>query len=123
MFKTDIQTYINNFRRRLAPSLKPGIGLTSTVYPADDGGAVLVFKIGVGVENDDVYMEQARSLGRALSGIEQHAFGGNLDGISFGGTNTILEPGRIILIKDRNSSEWSDSAAAKDVLSVLGRHK
>src|SRR5437867_2414573 len=119
MNKPQIQTYINNFRRRLAPHLRAGIGLTCLIYPAANGGAVLVFQIGPGVENDDIYQTESPTLGRALSNVEQHAFGGNIDGLSFGGTNTILERDKIILIKDGNSAEWSDDAAAKDVRSVL----
>lgn len=113
------QAYINNFRRRLAPFLRPGIGLDCSVYPALGGGAVLVFRIGQNVENDDVYHPVYPSLGSALSQIEQRAFGGNLDGFIFVGTNVILEQDRIIFIKDDSTQEWSDKAAEKDVASVL----
>ena len=51
--------------------------------------------------------------------IEQRAFGGNLDGFNFGGTNTILENNRIIYIKESNPNEWSDSAALKDVMGLV----
>lgn len=117
--KSVIQTYINNFRRRLAPSLRPGVGLTCLVHPAQAGGAILEFRVGPGIENDDVYQPQSPTLGRALAGIEQHAFGGNLDGFTFGGTNVILEKDKIIFIKDDERSEWSDAAAEKDVRRVL----
>lgn len=119
MNKKQIQTYINNFRRRLARYLKPGIGLNCSIYSASSGGAILVFQIGSSVENDDVYQPPSPNLGQALAHIEQRAFGGNLDGVRFGGTNVILEPGKIIFIKDDSDSEWSDAAAAKDVRSVL----
>lgn len=115
MDKKKYQSYINNFRRRLAAYLKPGIGLICNVYPSEDGGGILEFVFGEAAENDDVYKAQSKSLGSALSNIEQRAFGGNLEGINFGGTNTILEKNRIILIKESNPSEWSDEAAAKDV--------
>ena len=79
----------------------------------------MVFQLGPGVENDDVYRKTSTSLGKALSQIEQRAVGGNLDGFTFGGTNTILEGNRLIFIKDGESGEWSDSAAAKDVRAVV----
>lgn len=115
MIKSDIQTYINNFRRHIAVHLRPGIGINARVLPADEGGAILEFKIGPNIENDDVYESPKPNLGIALAGIDQHAFGGNVSGFRFGGTNTILEKDRIIFIKDNNRSEWSDAAAAKDV--------
>jgi hypothetical protein len=115
MDKKKFQSYINNFRRRLAQFLKPRIGLACNIYPSSDGGAILEFLIGEATENDDNYKEISSSLGRALSNIEQNAFGGNVEGFNFGGTNTILEPNRIIFIKEANPKEWSDSSAQKDV--------
>ena len=119
MDKDKYQTYINNFRRRLTPSLKPGVGLSCNVFPSNDGGAILEFSIGNASENDDDYKEISESLGSALSHIEQRAFGGNLDGFNFGGTNTILENNRIIYIKESTPNEWSDSAALKDVMGLV----
>jgi hypothetical protein len=127
MNKPQIQSYINNFRRRLAPFLRAGIGVQCSIYPALPGGAVLVFQLGPDAENDDVYKASSPSLGSALAKIEQRAFGGNLDGMHFGGTNTILESDKLIFIKDGGDSEWSDQAAAKDVRAVVpserGSHK
>ena len=123
MSKEKIQSYINNFRRRLARYLKPGFGLLCNIYPADNGGAVLEFNIGSALENDDVYHPKSKSLGSALSKIEQHAFGGDLEGFSFGGTNTILEGNRIIYVKAPDFKEWSDSAAAKDVSALFENSK
>ena len=119
MDKKKYQSYINNFRRRLAQFLKPGVGLSCNVYPSDDGGAILEFSIGEITENDDQYKEKSRTLGVALSKIKQKAFGGNVEGFNFGGTNTILESNRIIYIKEANPNEWSDSAAQKDVQGLV----
>ena len=121
--QSQVQSYINNFRRRIASFLLPGMGLHCKIYPASSGGAVLVFKVGINVENDDEYQHTHSSLGSALSEIEQRAFGGNLEGFQFGGTNVILEQDRIIFIKDGSPSEWSDSAAEQDVRSVLAPHR
>lgn len=121
--KKNIQKYINNFRRGLTPLLKPGFGLACNIYPAETGGAVLEFIIAPEIENDDIYKQTSPSLGRALSNIEQRAFGGNLDGFSFGGTNVILEGNRIIFIKEDAAAEWSDNAAQNDVSRVLSKPK
>lgn len=117
--KSQVQRYINNFRRRIARFLRPGIGLNCTIYPAKTGGAVLEFKIGPEIENDDNYKAESNSLGSALSQIEQRAFGGNLEGFHFSGTNVVMEPNKIIFIKDDSSSEWSDSAAEQDVQRIV----
>jgi len=79
----------------------------------------VVFQLGPAVENDDVYKPLSTSLGKALSQIEQRAFGGNIENFHFGGTNTILEGDKLIFIKDGSDAEWSDQAAAKDVRAVV----
>ncbi|MEK6760153.1 MAG: hypothetical protein AABY51_10315 [Deltaproteobacteria bacterium] len=117
--KKTLQEYINNFRRRIAQFLKPGIGLACNVYPAESGGAILEFTIGYGIENDDIYKDVSPTMGRALSELKQTAFGGNLDSYTFGGTNVILEKNRIIFIKEDSLSEWSDTAAQQDIKRVL----
>jgi hypothetical protein len=116
--KSTIQSFINNFRRRIAVYLKPGVGLSCVVHPAIAGGAILEFRVGTAIENDDIHQTPVATLGRALSGIEQNAFGGNLEGFNFGGTNLIMESDKIILIKDDSPSEWSDEAAERDVQRV-----
>jgi hypothetical protein len=121
--QSQVQAYINNFRRRITSFLRPGMGLRCDIFPATTGGAVLVFRIGPNVENDDKYQSPNSSLGSALSQIEQRAFGGNLEGFTFRGTNVILEQDRIIFIKDGSINEWSDSAAKNDVQSVLATHR
>lgn len=119
MKKKQIQRYINNFRRRISSSLIPGMGIRCDIFPSESGGAVIVFLLGRGNGNDDVYKPQSPTVNKALTKVRQNAFTGNFDGITFSGTNTILESGRVIFIKDGNHEEWTDSAAAKDVGSVL----
>lgn len=117
-----MQAYVNNFRRRIARRLLPGFGLRSTIYPTPEGGAVLVFHPGKGIQNDDEYM-QLQPVAKTLADLKQHAFGGNLQGFRFHGTNTVLEPDRIILIKDDSPAVWTDEAAQEDVQRILERSR
>jgi hypothetical protein len=117
--KETIQAYINNFRRRIARFLKPGVGIACGVYPAESGGAILEFALGPGIENDDLYKDVSPTVGAALAQINQRAFGGNLGGFTFAGTNVILEDNRIIFIKDDSPDEWSDQAAQQDVARLV----
>ncbi|HEM8241588.1 hypothetical protein ACT4VX_15640 [Acinetobacter baumannii] len=119
MQKTIIQKYINNFRRHLSAFLKPGIGLKTYIYPSIKDGAVLVFHLGANLENDDEYQPTSPSIGTILNKVEQKAFGGNLEGIHFSGTNMIFEPNKIIFIKDDNPKEWTDEAAKKEAFKIV----
>ncbi len=112
--KKNIQRYVNNFRRSTSQFLKPGVGVECNIYQAESGGAVLEFTLDQGLQNDDIYNEYSSTISTALSKIEQHAFGGNLDAFVFRGTNVIAEDNRIILIKDDSLSVWSDEAAQHD---------
>jgi hypothetical protein len=118
------QHYINNFRRWVTPTLRPGIGMQCFVRPTADEGAVLEFVFNENVENDDKYFPVTKTLNDALRQVTQSAFTGNLDAYQFSGTNTLLESGRIILIKDSEPSLWTDTAARNDVTNMLaGRHR
>jgi hypothetical protein len=118
--KKIIQGYINNFRRHLAPYLKPGIGLGCKVFPANSDGAILEFSLGPHVKNEDQYLSTEETVNAALKNIEQRMFGGNLNAIKFGGTNISMEPNRIILIKGEDTpSEWSDDGAREDVKRIV----
>ena len=114
-----IQPYINNFRRHLSPFIRPGIGVRCDIREAVAGGTVLVFTLGPTIESDDKYHDPLPTIGKALGEIEQKAFVGNLDGLMFSGTNTILEENRLIFIKDDASSVWNDAAALADVQRVV----
>jgi len=115
MFKTEIQSYVNNLRRRLSSALRPGIGMSFNVLPAEDGGGVIEVRLGPGLRNQDNFAPPFPTLNSAVISIDQTAIGGDLRNVIFGGTNVIMEEdGRIILIKDNNKKEWSDEAAEKD---------
>ena len=121
--KKTIQSYINNFRRHLAPHLKPGIGLSCKIHPAKQEGAILEFFLSPDVANVDEYLVVSETVNTALRDIRQQMFGGNLDGIKFGGTNISMEPNRIVLIKGEDvSSLWSDEGAQDDVRRIIGVH-
>jgi len=119
--KKMIQTYVNNFRRRISSHLKPGIGIHCSVHPSEEGGAILEFHLGQGIENTDEYQEISPNLSGALSAIPQRAFGGNLEGFRFAGTNLIMEKDRIVFIKDDSPSEWNDDAAKNDISKILNK--
>lgn len=116
MDKQAIQKYINNFRRHLSNHLRPGIGLKAYIYPTSEEGVVLVFQLGKNLENDDVYKKTCPSMSEVLRNkVKQNTFKGDLTGITFSGTNTILENDRIIFIKDNSLNEWTDEASKKDI--------
>lgn len=121
--KEVIQNYINNFRRDISRFLKPDIGINSTVYPCVEDGAIIEFKFGQGIPTSDEYKPSFKKLSDALKTIPQNAFGGNLDGFKFLGTNYVMEFHRLILIKDDSESEWTEKKATEDVFKFVAGGK
>lgn len=90
------------------------------IHPAVSKGAVLEVVLGELEENDDEYRAPVPTVNDALKRIPQHAFGGDMDGFRFEGTNIVMEPARILLIKGTDQrNEWSDKAVERDVRRIL----
>jgi len=120
--KKTIQGYVNNFRRYLAPRLKPSIGLSCKIFPAEAEGAVLEFTIGPSISNEDVFEVPKDTVNSILKIVPQRMIGGgNIGAIRFGGTNISMEPNRIVLIKGEDAPDlWSDQGARNDVEKITG---
>jgi hypothetical protein len=117
-----LQQYVNNFRRHFAPHLRPSIGLACEVFPVWGPGALLEFSMGPEIANEDHFRDPMPSINLALTHIRQRAFGGNLAGFRFEGTNIVAEDNRVILLKGSDSlHEWSDKAAFEDVTKIVQR--
>lgn len=107
-----LQRYINNFRRHFTRWLRPSIGLSSVAHPSVSSGALLEFTIGPDIPNEDQIKDPAPTVNDALGEIKQSAFGGNLRGFRFGGTNVVVEGNRIIIIKGEGKNEGTHSLLA-----------
>lgn len=118
MKKEDIQHYINNFRRELSIYLKPDFNLKAIIYPAIEG-AIIELEFRKDQPTKDEFRKSENTLGEQLDKINQKIFAGNSNGLKFSGTNIFLEPGKIIIIKDSNDTEWSISKAKEDVEKLL----
>ncbi|KJF88236.1 hypothetical protein [Photobacterium phosphoreum] len=117
--KKTVQMYINSFRSEFSQYLKNNIGLITSVYFAKTGGAIIEIELSVGGKNKDKYKGTSQNLGNALKNVKQSTFGGNLNGFSFVGTNIILEPSKIILIKSDSPNEWSSTSAKNDIDKII----
>jgi hypothetical protein len=118
--KKTIQEYVNNFRRHLAPHLKPGIGLSCKISPAKAEGAVFEFAIGPSISNEDLFEEPTNTVNSILEDVPQRMIAGNIAAIKFGGTNISMEPNRIVLIKGEDDPDlWNDQGAKNDVERII----
>ncbi len=111
----DFEEYGSSFMENLKKILKPEIGAEITSYLSKKDGSLIYFQLRPG---DIAYkykeLESDKGISEALREIPQRAFGGNLSGIKFGGTNTIIEGDKIIFIKGENTKDLWSSEVAKD---------
>lgn len=110
-----IQSYINNFRRKFAPFLKPDIGLQIDIFNCGTEGAVLVIYFKPGGKSQDNDRNENTTISDVLSQLNQNFFGGNLKALHFKGTNLMMSPKYILLIKDSCQSEWTDQKLVEDI--------
>jgi hypothetical protein len=120
MIPLDIaRTYANRFRALASQKLRPGFAISVDLFITGLEGGIVVFRF----EKDQLVQDHVNqtfpTIAAALSTIPQKAFGGNLRGFRFKGTNTVVEGDRIILIKSDDLKEWSLSAAEKDAAKIL----
>ncbi|MDP8258934.1 MAG: hypothetical protein P9L90_05890 [Candidatus Aadella gelida] len=115
-----IQSYINNFRRHIAPYLKPGIGLSCKVYPVTSAGAILEFTIGPSKNNNDNFESLSETVNDVLERVPQRIVSGNVGTVKFAGTNISMEPNRILVIKGEDKELlWNDQEAQNDVQKIV----
>ncbi len=119
MNNNTIQKYINEFRRHITSILKPNIGLEIDIYNCGNEGAVLVVLFKPGDKSIDKEINEFDSISAVLNSIDQNFIGGNVSGITFGGTNMMMDGNRIIIVKDRNENEWSTSKLKEDIDKII----
>ena len=122
MDKQIIQKYLNNFRRLFSPYLVKDVNFKTVVFPSNDGAIIEIIFSKFSPAKDEFRKSEIK-LSDSLKRIEQHAFGGNLDGFHFVGTNYLLENEKIFIIKDNNSLEWTAKKAQEDVFKLLNPKK
>ncbi|ASS48753.1 MAG: hypothetical protein A3D31_06595 [Candidatus Fluviicola riflensis] len=118
MKKEEIQHYINNFRRQISIYLKPDLNLRAVIYPSKEG-AIIEFEFKKNQPTKDEFKKEEDTISDQLAKIQQNAFGGNLKGFQFTGTNIVLEPTKILIIKNNDKNEWTSSKAEDDVKKLL----
>jgi hypothetical protein len=118
IYRQEIQTYINNFRRLFSRFLKPDVGIQSTIFPYDKG-SIIVYELGLNLQNKDELRSSSKEITEALkrTNLFENEKGDQIH--SFVGTNILLIKNKIVVIKDDNAKEWSEEKAQLDVEKIM----
>lgn len=113
--REDFENYFREFKIIHRTILNPKYGYRIKAFASKQQGSLIFFSFEEGADEFSSYKVIDDRIGAALREIPQKAFGGNLEGINFGGTNIIREADRLILIKgDNTKNAWSTEEAQKD---------
>lgn len=112
--KKDFEEYGSSFMDNIKRILKPGIGAEITSYLSKIDGSLIYFQLRPGDITFKHKIIEDKGISEALKEIPQKAFGGDLSGIKFAGTNTIIEGNKIIFIKGDNTKDLWNSEIAKN---------
>lgn len=118
--KSKLSKYIELFRKKIEVYLAPNISIKATIYPVEKEGAVIELIFNPKGENDDVFARTYTTVGSVLASIPQRLVSGNIENVSFGGTNIYMEANRVLLIKGEDQPKhWDGNAVIEDVRRVV----
>jgi hypothetical protein len=115
-----LKKYTNAFIDALSSYLKKGFQVSATIHPASEEGAVIEFEIHVGKRSDITIVSTVPRVNDTLEKIDQRMIGGNIQGVTFRGTNLYMDGQRAVIIKGEDDHTlWSNIAASEDVSRVV----
>jgi hypothetical protein len=115
-----LKKYANSFIESIKPNIKRGYHVAVNIHPASEKGATIEFEIIDEKKSKIIVVPTVPSVNKTLASIEQRMIGGNLEGVTFAGTNVYMDGNRIVIIKgDDDHNSWSNKAAVNDVKRVV----
>ena len=106
--------------RSLARYLKKGLNVSATIHPANSGGAIIEFDITEKNRNEIKIIDTVPSINVTLERIDQRMIGGNIQGVTFLGTNVYMDGNRIVIIKGEDDYEhWGNKAVVDDINRII----
>ena len=115
-----LKKYTELFNRNIKSYLAQNVSVKTTVYPVEGPGALFEFVFNQDNDNSERIEKTNKSIGKVLSSIPQRLIDGNIENVSFGGTNIYMEGNRLLLIKGGDSqAEWSGESVLNDVRRVV----
>ncbi len=115
-----LRKYANSFVSSIKPNIKGGYNISANIHPTNGKGATIEFEIEESRKSNISFVPAVESVNKTLATIEQRLIGGNIEGVTFAGTNVYMDGNRIVIIKgDNEHSSWDNKAARADVQKVI----
>ncbi|OLQ83748.1 hypothetical protein BIT28_27775 [Photobacterium proteolyticum] len=115
-----LKKYTDSFIKGLLPYLKKGLHISAKIHPANTNGAIIEFEIQEQKRSEIKVLETVPSINTTLERIDQRMIGGNIQGVTFLGTNVYMDGQRIVIIKGEDDfNHWSNSAVTEDINRIV----
>ncbi|WP_418608943.1 hypothetical protein ACNSN2_07255 [Pseudoalteromonas sp. US3C1013] len=115
-----LKKYTGSLLSSLSRYIKKGMNLSATVYPANDEGAIIEILIEESKKNEITIVDSVPRINDTLEKVDQRLIGGNIQGVTFRGTNLYMDGNRILIIKGEDAhNEWSNAAVSEDVKRIV----
>lgn len=115
-----LKKYTNSVIVELSKYLRKGMKIKAKIYPVTSEGALIELVIN---ENNQSNIEISPTVPRvndALNKVEQNLISGNIQGVTFKGTNLYMDGKRILIIKGEDAHhEWSNAAVREDIKRIV----
>ena len=115
-----LKKYTNSVIVELSKYLRKGMKIKAKIYPVTSEGALIELVIN---ENNQSNIEISSTVPRvndALNKVDQNLISGNIQGVTFKGTNLYMDGKRILIIKGEDThNEWSNAAVQKDIKRIV----
>lgn len=117
---TRLKKYVELFKRNIEVFLAPNVSIKTKIYPVEKDGAVFEFIFNSDGDQTEIISKARESVGAVLTSVPQRLVAGNLQNVSFEGTNIYMENDRLLLIKGEDSADqWTGKAIQEDVRRVV----
>lgn len=118
--QSKLNKYVDLFKRNISNYLASHVTIKTVVHPVSASGAVFEFFLNQEDDSRVIWSSVRPNIGKVLSEIPQNLISGNIESVSFKGTNLYLEGNRIVVIKGEDSaSQWSGETVSNDVQRVV----
>jgi hypothetical protein len=115
-----LKKYTGSLISGLSKYIKKGMQISATVHPASDEGAVIELVIEEKKKSEISFLASVPRVNDTLEKVDQRLIGGDIQGVSFRGTNLYMEGSRILIIKGEDThGEWSNAAVSEDIKRIV----
>lgn len=115
-----LKKYTRSLVSSLSKYIKKGMSLSATIHPTNGEGAIIELLIEESNNSEIKLLDSVPRINDTLEKVDQRLIGGNIQEVTFRGTNLYMDGNRILIIKGEDvHHEWSNAAVSEDIKRIV----